>query len=314
LATNTSTGQPYRPPFPHERRFPYAFRTWLLLGLMRLLALLPLAVAHGVGNLVGALLYLGNRKRRHIARTNLDLCFPDIPAHERERMLRRHFRYSAKGMLDLGRVWWNSPRSLERMVSIIGGDQLDALLAQERNIILLTGHFAGMDLAGIMLSRRHPSVSMMKAVKNPLLNWYLWYGRTRFGLEIFTRDQGIRPLLRATQHNKLCYYIPDEDFGARDAVFAPFFGIPTATLTALGRMAKIANAAVLPCFCRMLPWGGGYEVILLPPLADFPGGDEILDAAVMNAALETGIRMMPEQYMWTLKLFQTRPTGDKSPY
>jgi lauroyl/myristoyl acyltransferase len=94
----------------------------------------------------------------------------------------------------------------------------------------------------------------------------------------------------------------------------PFFGVPTATLATLGRLAQITNALVVPCFTRLLPGGRGYEVILKPPLENFPEGDRLRDATRMNQVIEEGLRTMPEQYLWTFKLFKTRPDNAPSPY
>jgi len=128
------------------------------------------------------------------------------------------------------------------------------------------------------------------------------------------RDAGLRPLVKALKNNRVVIYMPDEDFGTRNSVFAPFFGVQTSTLTTLGRMAKISGADVVPCFARILPDGKGYVVDIDPPLENFPSGDDVADATKMNESLEHGIGRAPEQYMWTLRWFKTRPAGEAPPY
>ena len=155
---------------------------------------------------------------------------------------------------------------------------------------------------------------MIKLQGNPVVNWLLNRGRMRFGCFLLSRTQGLRPVIRALKQGLVFMYSPDEDFGDRQSVFVPFFGVPTATLATLGRLAHLTNALVVPCFTRLLPGGRGYEVILKPPLEDFPNGDRTRDAARMNAVLEEGLRSMPEQYLWTFKLFKTRPGQAPSPY
>jgi lauroyl/myristoyl acyltransferase len=155
---------------------------------------------------------------------------------------------------------------------------------------------------------------MMKLQRNPVVNWILNRGRLRFGGGLLSRDQGLRPVVRGLRAGLAFYYLPDEDFGPKQSVFVPFFGIPTATLPTLGRLAEMADAAVVPCFVRVLARARGYEVVLGAPLASFPSGDRLADAAAMNRAMEDGIRDMPEQYMWTLKLFKTRPDSAPAPY
>jgi lauroyl/myristoyl acyltransferase len=122
----------------------------------------------------------------------------------------------------------------------------------------------------------------------------------------------LRPVLRALKEGLSFHYSPDEDFGAARSVFVDFFAAPTATLPILGRLARSANALVVPCMTRLTD--KGYEVKFWPALTNYPTGDEMMDAARMNAAMEAGLREMPEQYMWTFKIFKTRPGGAPSPY
>ena len=107
---------------------------------------------------------------------------------------------------------------------------------------------------------------------------------------------------------------PDMDYGPRDAVFVPFFGVPAATVTSLSRLAKISGAAVLPCTTQILPGGQGYVVRIEPPWENYPSDDVEADTRRMNAWLEERIRQMPEQYYWVHKRFKTRPEGAASLY
>jgi lauroyl/myristoyl acyltransferase len=154
--------------------------------------------------------------------------------------------------------------------------------------------------------------SMFKPQRSPVVNWLLNKGRMRFGCQLVSRTQGMRPVLRGLKQGMSFYYLPDEDFGPKHSVFTPFFGVATATLPSLGRLTETAGAVVVPCFTRLTR--RGYDVTLRPPLENFPTGDRLADAARMNAVLEEGIRLAPEQYMWTFKLFKTRPDNAPSPY
>ena len=93
-------------------------------------------------------------------------------------------------------------------------------------------------------------------------------------------------------------------------MFGPYFSNPAATCGALGRLARLGDARVVPCATRLLPRGRGYEIIFAPPLENFPSGDETRDAAAMNRAIEELIALMPEQYLWSHRRFKTRPPGE----
>ncbi|MEW6331156.1 MAG: lipid A biosynthesis acyltransferase [Pseudomonadota bacterium] len=296
---------------PRGSYAPRWWPSWLWLLFLRFTALLPLAWSRALGAGLG-LLMMANRKRRKIARINLEMCFPRLSLRERERLLRRHYVVSGQSYVDLAYLAWASRRRILRKTQVRGLQHYHDL--RGRNIILLAPHCVGMNFGGSVVGRERAMFSMVKLQGNPVVNWLLNRGRMRFGCFLLSRTQGLRPVIRGLKQGLAFYYLPDEDFGERQSVFAPFFGVPTATLTTLGRLARMTDALVVPCFTRLLPGGRGYEVILKPPLEDFPNGDRLRDATHMNKALEEGLRSMPEQYLWTFKLFKTRPGNAPSPY
>ena len=226
--------------------------------------------------------------------------------------MRRHYIVNGQSYFDLAYLAWASEHRILRKTHIRGLEQYHDL--RGRNIILLVPHCVGVNFSGAVMAHHRAQFSMIKLQGNPIVNWLLNRGRMRFGCFLLSRTQGLRPVIRALKQGLVFMYSPDEDFGQRQSVFVPFFGVPTATLTTLGRLAHLTNALVVPCFTRLLPGGRGYEVILKPPLEDFPIGDRVRDATRMNEVLEEGLRSMPEQYLWTFKLFKTRPGHAPSPY
>jgi len=303
----------YAPAFEARFFLPRYWTTWLALGVIALGAFAPAALVDLTGRMVGAALQRLSAKRRRIARINLELCFPDHAPAEREQLLAEHFRASGRALMGLGLVWWGSRKRIDRLVQVQGAENLLAPRRAGQRLIVLTGHVLAADVGGITMSRAGPGIVMMKQQRNALFNWFVWRGRTRFGARTVLREHGLRSLVRGLREGRMCYYVPDEDFGPEVSIFAPFFGVPAATLPVLGKFAQLGQALVVPMFTRALP-GGRFEVILDPPLDGFPTGDPALDAARMNAALEKGIRRDPAQYMWTLRWFRTRPDGGPSPY
>lgn len=285
----------------------------LVVAFLWVCAWLPLWLSRAVGAGLGYLTLALNRKRREIARINLALCFPRMDKRERERLLRAHFALSMQATLDHGYLAWRPQRHLLAKTRFTGLEHLQSLLGQ-RNVLLLAPHMVGLNFGGTMLSHHFPMVGMFKGQSDPWVNWVMWRARTRFGGGLIERDQGLRPLLKTLRAGLPVYYLADEDFGPEHSIFVPFFGVPAATLTTLGRLARTADAAVVPMVSRLLPGGRGYEVILLPPLADFPTGDEATDAARMNAVVEECIALAPADYLWTFKRFKTRPPGEPDLY
>lgn len=290
---------------------PRYWLTWLGFGLLWLSIFLPRVIPGAVGAVIGELYFYLGRKRRRVALTNLRLCYPGWSPAARRRLARAHFRLAMQCALDLPYLWWASARRIESRLTIRGGSQLDALAAQGRNVIVLMPHCVAMETS-VWLSKTRATVAMMKPARNAVVDYFLTRARMRFGAQIAARQHGLRGVVRALRAGATFVYLPDEDLGLKDAVFAPFFGVPAATVTTLGRLAVLADAAVVPCFPRRE--GRRYVLDVLPLLKDFPSGDPTRDATRMNAVLQAGIEQDPRQFLWTFKRFKNRPAGQAPVY
>lgn len=283
----------------------------LLVGLVWLLSWLPFRAVTGLGWLIGHLVASLPTSRRRIGDVNLRLILPDWTPAARRQLLRRHFVAMVQMLLEYGYCWFASPERLRRLMRIEGLEHLKAL--DGRPVILMMPHFTGLDLAGLRVSLETPLVSIYSRQKDAWLDEFFRTRRLRLGTGIiFSRQQGTRSVIRALRDGYRLYYLPDQDFGHRDSVFVPFFGVPAATITGLSRMAAVANAAVLPCYPRRE--AGGYTLVIEPPLADFPSADATADAARMNAVIEAQARRQLHQYFWLHKRFKSRPPGEADFY
>ena len=285
------------------------------IALFWLLHFLPLALLAPLGVGLGAVLYRVGKRRRRIAQTNLALCFPELDAAAREALARAHFAVLGRSIFERSLLWWSSPHRLRRLIRVVGAEKIAELRDAGRPVILLAPHFVGLDAGGIGIAMRFDSLSMYSAQKNPVFDRLLLRGRKRFGDQLLlSRQDGVRSSIKAMRAGRSFYYLPDMDFGRRDAVFVPFFGVEAATITGLSRLARAAGAAVLPCLTRVLPGSGGYLVEVGAAWDDFPTDDVSADSARMNAFIEAAVRAMPEQYYWVHRRFKTRPEGQPGFY
>ncbi len=280
--------------------------TPLTLGLMRALHWLPLPLLRALGAALGTLLWLFARERRRVAHINLSLCFPEMGQAQRSALVRATFRAFSQSVIDRAILWHSPPQRIRTLVHVAGEAHLERLAGQP--VILLAPHFAGLDAAWARLTLERRLASIYARQKNAAFNAALKAGRSRFNDPLLlSRQDGMRAILRELSNGLPLYTLPDMDLGARDAVFAPFFGVPAATITAVSRLARLAGAAVLPVVTRMTP--RGYEVTIHPPWDHFPSASDEDDARRMNAFIETEVRANLAQYHWLHKRFKTRPTG-----
>jgi len=291
-------------------------RFWL--RVLRLFGLLPLPVTRACGAALGMLLYGIARQRRRVARINLRACFPDMPERSRRRLARAHFRAFAQSVLDRGLIWWASKERIEKHIRWVDLHHFEAAHARGP-VIVLAPHFVGLDAGGIRFSMLMHAISMYSRQKNRVLDATILEARSRFNKPILlSRQDGMRPAVRAMRRGLSFYYLPDMDFGARDASFVSFFGVLAATITAPARLARITKASVVPCVTRLTK--DGYEARFYPAWDDFPDADDDSPATLaraarrMNEFIEERVAEMPAQYLWTHKRFKTRPPGDAPMY
>ena len=287
----------------------------IFLAMLWLLHWLPLSVQVALGRALGRLLHAFAGMRRRIALRNLELCFPDQTPAQRDRLAREHFQWLGRSILERGLLWYASPARLKRLIHVQG----DVGLAErsEQPVMWLVPHFMALDVAGVsvLLFQKRKGISIYQQQSDAVMDAAIRRGRLRLGnAEIFPRDDSAKALFRAIRRGDAFFNLPDMDFGARDAAFVPFFGVPAATLLAPSRLARALNMVVQPVIAEMLPGGQGYRVRFMPALEGFPTDDALADTAAMNRWIESEIRRNPAQYLWVHKRFKTRPAGEASFY
>ncbi len=287
----------------------------IIVALLWLLHWLPLSVQAPIGIGLGELFYRVGWRRRHIVRVNLKLCFPEKTETARETLVRRHFHVLGRSFTERGLLWWASRERLTKIIRVDGLEKLQSLYDEKKPVILLAPHFVGLDVGGTATAMRFDSVSIYARQKDKIIDHWLYHGRSRFGDQLLlSRQDGVRQTVKAIKAGRPLYYLPDMDYGRKDAIFVPFFGVPAATITALPRLAQLTHASVLPCVTRMLPGGAGYVLEIGEPWADYPCGDIEADTRRMNEWIEEKLKTMPEQYYWVHRRFKTRPEGESRPY
>ena len=287
----------------------------LFLALLWLTHWLPLPLLAAIGRGVGLLLHAFARSRRQVALRNVELCFPEQSDAQRRGLVREHFQWLGRSIVERGLLWYAPTERLKRLIHVEG----DVALAERspRAVMWLVPHFMGLDVAGaatqLFQTRRVGSIYQPQS--DSVIDAAMRAGRLRFDQgDVFARSDSAKPLIRAIKRGDAFFNLPDMDFGARDASFVPFFGVPAATLMAPSRMARALDMVVQPVVAQMLPGGQGYRVRFLPAWEHFPSDDPLADTTAMNRWIEAEVRANPAQYLWVHKRFKTRPPGEPALY
>lgn len=292
---------------------PRFWAMWIFFGLLRLLAFLPYHSLLKVGKLFGHLLSLLSPARKRIIDTNLALCFPDLSQQQRLQLRQQSYHSLGIAFIELAMCWWWKPERLKPLVEVRGLENVQRYLDKKQGVILLSGHFTSLEIGGRLLALFLPFQAMYRTQRNRLFDSYLFTRRSSYLVDVISR-KNTRRMIKGIKNLIPTWYAPDQDFKRERNVFAPFFGVPTATISASSRLAKSSGAAMLPFYTERKADGSGYLLQILPALENFPSDNELDDATAINRAIEDFVRRVPEQYMWIHKRFKTRPSGEPKLY
>lgn len=306
--------KPYHPPFQWRFLLPRYWPLWLGLVLLWLIMWWPQRWRVALSGWLGRWIYRNNRKRREIVDVNLAWCFPEWSEQQRTALGGEYFRYLVQSLLDYGLLWWKSEQWVKQHVILRGTEHLQQLLDAGKVVMIVTGHFPAMERGGMRLAQEFPIISFANEANNPLIEWLFARRRARFGGTVFPRGGGFRPVIKGLRQGHVLYILADEDLGPQSAGFAPFFGIPRATLNTPLRLARRTGAEVLTAFSWYDDAQQCYVMEIAPLLEGLVEDDEQQGLSRLNGRLEQAIRQHPAQYMWSLRLFKTMQDGSPPPY
>jgi Kdo2-lipid IVA lauroyltransferase/acyltransferase len=293
---------------------------YLAIGLMRLLAILPLSWVRGLGWLLGSALFYVIRSRRRVVEINLTLCFPEHSRQQIRQLARQNFVYYMQALLDRGWLWHGSAAVALKRLKITGAVQQ---LQNNEPVVLFVPHFVGLDAGNTAFTQQIPRklITIYTNQANKTIDAWILKRRARFGnVRLFGRIAGVKEIVAALRSGEMLGILPDMGFGPEESIVVPFYGIPTYTVPSLHRFTRLGtvkgsakgSAKLIPVLNRMTKYG--YEIEILPAWDNFPSDNMEADTARMNKELEKYIETMPAQYFWVHKRFKDRPPGEKSVY
>ncbi len=290
-----------------------AFLTKAILLLGWCISKLPFSLQMFLGKCLGKILYVFAKRRRHIAQTNIDLAFSNLSRAERLQIVKKHFISLGISLIEIPICWWADNQRLEKLAHINGLEHLLEAQKKGEGVILLSAHFTNLEIAGRLLSMYAPFFVMYRPHENQILEQVMSSSREkRFSLAIKRED--VKTMLRSLKAGNTVWYAPDQNFGLKNSVFSPFFGVLAATNTATSRFARISNAKVIPFFSKRNKDNSGYELTIIPPLENFPTEDIQKDTDRINNLIEDHVKSCPEQYLWSHRRYKDRPNNEPKFY
>ncbi|MBG2839067.1 Kdo(2)-lipid IV(A) acyltransferase [Proteus terrae] len=302
------------PPFKKSFLQPKYWLTWFGIGLLYILVLLPYPVIYWLGTRLGRFSKVFLKKRVQIAERNLELCFPQMPKSEREALVNKNFESVGMGLFETGMAWFWPEWRVKRWFKVSGLENVSMIQEKGQGILLIGIHFLTLELGARIFGIHNPGVGVYRPNDNPVMDWLQTWGRLRSNKFMIDRKD-VKGMIRSLKAGEIVWYAPDHDYGPRKSVFVSLFAVDkAATTTGTYILARTSKPALIPFTPKRLPEGKGYELIISPPVADFPVDNEENVAKAMNKVVEQEILRAPDQYMWLHRRFKTRPEGDASLY
>jgi KDO2-lipid IV(A) lauroyltransferase len=289
-------------------RAPRYWPVWFAMGLLRVVCLLPHRMALAAGRLLGRIAYAMGGSRVAIVRRNIELCFPDLSASERNDLTYLHFKALGMSVIEMGLGRWASTRHLKSITKLIDVENLLDALATGRGVILLAAHFTTLEISGRVLADAVPPFdAVFRKNRSEFLTELQRSGR-EVSADTTIEKRDIKKMIRSLRSNRAVWYAPDQSYNRKGSEVIEFFGVPAMHTTATSTLARLGDALVVPFFPRRLE-DGTYELILLPAFDAFPSDDPVADTKRYVTILEDHIRTCPEQYFWIHRKFKDLPEG-----
>jgi KDO2-lipid IV(A) lauroyltransferase len=304
---------------PLRKRIKRTIRSALIRVLIRLLALLPLGPALGLGGAAGRLAYRLARKTRALALEHLELAFPDKAPEERERIAHDMFVHLGRSTLELASVRWYDGR-LDAYIELSPPELLRDVMARGRGMVFVTGHVGSWELLARRIARAGvPNAVVAKASWDRKIDELAERFRAEGGVTTLWRedpDTG-RAIIRTFRSGKALGLLIDQDTSVQ-GVFVPFFGRLAFTPRAAADFAvRFGAPVVIGTIHRKGPRvadGHSVELEEIPFSSDPPDreAEVVRLTAACTAALERAIRRHPEEWVWMHERWHTRPPDEQA--
>lgn len=293
---------------------PRNWGTWFGLAILWSLVQLPYPLLHRIGTRAGKLSRRFLKRREQIARRNLELCFPDMSAEAREKLIEQNFMSLGMGLIETGMAWFWSDERVRKWFDVEGLDNLEKAMSAGKGVMAVGVHFISLELGGRTMGICRPMMATYRPHNSPLMEWVQTRGRLRSNKAMIDR-RNLSGLVHALKAGEAVWFAPDQDYGPKGSVFAPFFSVPqAATTNGTYVLSRLSGAKMLTISMVRKANGKGYTLYIGDTLDDYPVEDKQEAAAYINRVIEKEILRAPEQYLWVHRRFKTRPLGEASLY
>ena len=269
--------------------------TWIGIGLLRIISLLPYKILMRLGDSLGLLIHKLSPHRKEISAININRCLQK-EGDELNQFVKSNFQAVGRGIFEMAIGWWASDKRILNIKTRLINSHI--LKNQAEGALLLIKHSTHLELDLRLLSQYFNLTGMYKSQSNAVLNYVMIKARNNYIEASLTNKEGLKAA-RWIKSGKIFLYAADQDYGQNVSEMVPFFGHHAATVTFPALFSK-KNTKII--FADVSNVKGTYE-IELKELHSSQNRYEFLKG--MNDLYQEFILKEPEGYLWMHRRFKS---------
>ncbi|SEC84715.1 lysophospholipid acyltransferase [Pseudomonas anguilliseptica] len=288
----------------------------LVVGFLRLFALLPWRAVQAVGAAIGWLMWKLPNRSREVTRINLGACFAHLPAEQRERLVGESLRDIGKTLTESACAWiWPANKTLGLIKQVEGMHVLQDALASGKGVVLISSHLGNWEVLLQYVCSLCKPIILYRPIKLQAVDDLLVKQRVQLGNSLApSTKEGILSLIKQVRKGGVAGIAADPEPSLSSGVFVPFFGVPALTSKFVPSLVKDRKAEAVFMHALRLDDGSGYRVVIEAASEALYGEDIEAAVGALNHGIEKQVQQAPSQYMWNMKRFKKRPAGEAKWY
>lgn len=283
----------------------------VIAGLLKVLGLIPRKTAFKLGNFIGQILFLADRKHRKIVIDNLTRSFGhEKSSYEIKILVRRVFKNLGQIIFEIGWSLRLERKDFQKYFNIQGLSNYRNAYKKGKGVLLLTAHMGNWELLSIIMAMAaYPVNVLYRPLDFFLLDRLFAMIRGRFGAELIPSAQSMRKILRSLKYGKVVGMLMDQNVDWYEGVFVDFFGHRACTNKGMALLARRTESPVVPVFLVREKSGFRAEFGSEIPLIKTEDIRKDVEANTQqyNRIIEDFIRQYPDQWFWVHQRWKTKP-------
>lgn len=282
---------------------------------LRVLSLFSLNTHHRIGKLLGYLLFTFNNRNKHIAKVNIDICFPSLSALDKEELLKNTLVENGKTLIECFWLWEHPQQVLN---SLLGNIENHHLLKQasSQGSIFVTPHFGSWEFIGLLTASNSDLLILYAPPKSEHVERLSCHGRSSTGGTVISTDKlNAKHLIRHIKNGGSVGILPDQVPDGNGGIYSSFFKRKAYTSTLVCKLARRLQCPVIFCYAlRNKQQPLKYNAYYYDAPNEIYSDDIALGTDTLNNCIEKFILTAPEQYVWGYKRFKKPAASDNYPY